>query len=105
MRIMNGDKIVARLHKINDFYPVIRGEPGVTMIERPIALFGLDGTEVTLEEFFKWIEERCFPPERVGADELLAELGLKEYNALSIVEKTKGVLSYQDNFWIDFDNN
>ena len=44
-----------------------------------------------------------FPPERFGANELLAELGLDRYDAWEIVKKTGAKLTGVDKFWIDFE--
>jgi len=57
--------------------------------------------EVTYQRFIEWASERCFPPNRVDAEELLEELGLDRYNGWDIVQKTEGRLM-TDHFWIDF---
>ncbi|MCK2000471.1 hypothetical protein MZM54_03570 [[Brevibacterium] frigoritolerans] len=49
-----------------------------------------------------WIEERVFPPERHNADELLAEIGLTEYDLVAVLKSTKARSRY-DNFWIEFE--
>ena len=101
---MNGDKPVARLVN-NMTYPMMRAYDGVEQIELPFSLFGFgkySKREVEYATFLKWAEERCFPPERVDADEALASLGLKRYDAYEIIKRTNAVLSYVDNFWVDF---
>ncbi len=107
MVIMNDNKVVA--------YPVcaektgviigMRMADGVQRIDVPLTLFGLHDTEVPIEKFFKWVEKRCFTPERLDADKLLKSLGLKEYNALEIVKITGGRITSKDNFWVDWKRN
>lgn len=104
MRIMNGDRIVARSVNYGNMPLFIKAEPGTTMIDLPIPLFGMNKREVTYEEFLEWIKIRCFPPERVDADIVLKRLGLKKYDVYDIVRITKGVMTGDDKFWIDFDN-
>jgi hypothetical protein len=55
--------------------------------------------EVTMIEFINWASDRCFPENRVGAKELLKELGLDRYDGWEIVKKTGGKLE-TDRFWI-----
>ena len=50
-------------------------------------------------EFINWASDRCFPENRVGAKELLKELGLDRYDGWEIVKKTGGKLE-TDRFWI-----
>ena len=52
----------------------------------------------TLMKFF---EDRCFPRTRANCDELLKELGLKEYNPYLICIKTRGQ-QWDDFYWIRF---
>lgn len=58
--------------------------------------------EVTMYELINWASDRCFPENRVGAEQLLKELGLDRYDGWEIVKKTGGRLE-TDRFWIDFD--
>lgn len=104
MRIMNGNRVVARPIKVQGIIMGFRAEPWTTWRDTPQALFGFKKREVTFAEFSKWVETRCFPRERMDADKLLRQMGLKEYNPMAIVEITKGVITAQDEIWIDFDN-
>ena len=81
-----------------------RAEPWTTWQDTPQELFGFTKREVTFVEFVDWVGQRCFPRERLDADRLLKKLGLKEYDPMAIVERTKGVITAQDEIWIDFDN-
>lgn len=42
------------------------------------------------EDFQRFLEERCVPPQRAGLREYLEALGLEEYDPLAIIEKTGG---------------
>lgn len=106
IRLMNGNKPVARLVN-NKTYPMMRAYDDVEQIELPFSLFGFGKygkREVEYVDFLKWAEGRCFPSERVDADEVLASLGLQRYDAYEIIKRTNAVLSYVDNFWVDFGN-
>jgi putative transcriptional regulator len=59
-------------------------------------------TTPTLEDFADFLESRCFPRERRNCEQLLSDLGLKEYVPLSIVEKTHG-RQLEDYCWIQFE--
>lgn len=105
MRIMNGDRIVARSAVLpNTQFPVFVAEPDATCWDLPLPLFGFTKRQVTGEEFVKWVSERCFPEDRVDKDDVLKALGLKKYDPWEIVKITKGVLYGIDDFWVDFDN-
>ena len=56
----------------------------------------------TMEDFADFLESRCFPRERRNREQLLADLGLKDYVPLSIVEKTHG-RQLEDYCWIRFE--
>lgn len=106
MRIMRGDRIVARQHKSEKTgLPVFRAEPGLTCWDTPLSLFGYKKTEVTMQEFVDWVTKRCFPEERVDAQDVLREIGLEKYDAWEIVKRTNAVLTGFDDFWVDFDRN
>ncbi len=47
------------------------------------------------------LELRCWDKQRSDITEILAHLGLKEYNPYEIVRKTHGV-SYNDYIWFRF---
>ena len=94
--IMNKDIPVAELRDDNCFHRINKD------IEAPIDLFGWEGNEreVVDESLFQnWMKSRTFPPERCGCKELLEEMGLDRYDALSQAIITKGVMA-QDSFWI-----
>ena len=59
-------------------------------------------TDPTREDFIDFLESRCFPRERRNCKQLLADLGLKDYVPLSIVEKTHG-RQLEDFCWIKFE--
>ena len=92
MRIMNGDKIVARQVTKDDGSIVFRAEPWTTCMDTPLTLFGYNKREVDMQEFVTWAKKRCFPEERVDKDEVLKSLGLTRYDPWEIVKITKGVI-------------
>lgn len=102
MWIMNADRVVAKPFRKNNIVWGLRRENGLTFLDTPIPLFGFRKTEVTLQEFYKWVESRCCPPDRVDIDEVLEALHMEKYDALELVKLTKGVLPGVDHFWIDF---
>lgn len=102
MRLMNGDRVVARPVEKDGVVIGLRREPKLTYLDTPILLFGFDDKEVTMKQFYAWVETRCCPPERMDIDEVLASFGMKKYDALEIVKRTSGVLPGVDDFWIDF---
>lgn len=57
--------------------------------------------DVTVDDVMNFLEDRCFPRERVNARQLLNDLGLKSYNPLRIVKKTHGLM-VDDFLWIKF---
>ena len=90
--ILNGDIVVARNSKEN---PELIESTG-TGLELPMNLFyGRD--YVRWHEYIDWLKTRAFPEERCGADELLEQMGLKEYNPIKIARIT-GARMAQDNF-------
>lgn len=56
----------------------------------------------TWEDFMCFLQERCFPPTRANAKQLLRDLGIGSYDPLQIVEKTKGRMA-EDEMWLKFD--
>lgn len=106
IRLMNGDRAVARLVNKQTF-PMMKAYDDVEWYDLPYPLFGYkpigtDVREVTYADFLAWAEERCFPPERMDAKELLEYLGLKEYDRYEIIKRTGAELTNVDNFWVDF---
>lgn len=94
IEILNGDTVVAR--SCEDNTNIIKTLD--TGLQVPASLFGnpFKG-EVNIIQFFKWLEDRCFPENRCGASELLEELGLEKYDPFRIVRLTNAKL-FQDNF-------
>lgn len=105
IKLMHKDTVIADTVK-NDIgipYKIVVRD-GVPADYTPFVLFkGWTTREATMEEFIAWVSERCFPPNRIGVEKRLAELGLKEYNGWEIVRRTGGHMS-GDYFWIDFGN-
>lgn len=101
MKLMRSDKIIAdTVKKEGQYYLKLRD--GIAPIDIPFGLFRKSEYE-SLFTVHDWACKRCFPPERFGADELLAELGLDRYDAWEIVKKTGAKLTGADKFWIDFE--
>ncbi len=63
-------------------------------------IFG-PGDRITHEEFLKFLEDRVVPPDRVGIDDILKDLGLVSYTLLSVASKTKASL-IEDPWWVKF---
>lgn len=59
-------------------------------------------TEVTLEDFYDFLESRCFPRERVNCKQILKGK-LYGYEPFSIVKETHGAMA-DDCFWLRFDD-
>jgi hypothetical protein len=59
----------------------------------------LGRTEISIYELDMWLEDRIFPPDRVGVKKLLKSLGLKKYDVLAIVAQTRACLM-EDGWWI-----
>ncbi len=53
------------------------------------------------DDFMYFLESRCFPQSRGNKKHLLNALGLQDFDALQIIEKTKGRMA-EDNFYINF---
>ena len=54
------------------------------------------------DDFECFLQDRCFPPTRGNAKELLKTMGVPGYDPLAIIEKTKGRTA-DDSLWIKFD--
>lgn len=85
------------------------------------AKVAIDGFNVTIEKFTddiskqffyafdhmdmiqlsELLESRCWERERVGIEDILAKLGIEEYDPIEIVKRTFGV-SYNDFIWFKF---
>ena len=59
-------------------------------------------TELSMRDFERLLENRCFPRERRNCKQLLADLGLEYYTPLGIVRKTHG-RQLEDFSWIRFE--
>lgn len=68
----------------------------------PDGLFKVNELKATHEQFTAWIEERVFPEERMGCNELLVELGLKAHIPIEIAKKTRACLM-EDPYWVAFE--
>lgn len=55
----------------------------------------------TWEDFYVFLQDRCFPGTRGNVKTLLAGLGLQDYDSLQIVEKTNGRTA-EDDLWLKF---
>lgn len=55
----------------------------------------------TWEDFYIFLQDRCFPKTRGNVKAILAELGLQDYDPLQIVERTNGRTA-EDDLWLKF---
>lgn len=55
----------------------------------------------TWEDFNAFLDERCIPKERFMIKQVLKDLGLEQYDALRILEKTGGRTG-EDDMWMKF---
>lgn len=55
----------------------------------------------TWEDFYVFLQDRCFPKTRGNVRTILAGLGLQDYDPLQIVEKTNGRTA-EDDLWLKF---
>ena len=55
----------------------------------------------TWEDFYEFLQDRCFPKTRGNLKTVLAGLGLQGYDPLQIVEKTEG-RTEEDDLWLKF---
>lgn len=68
---------------------------------RAFVLMPDENGHVTHERMKLWLYERVTPPTRIGIDDLLRQMGLSEYDQLSILKYTSGRHA-TDEGWIDF---
>ena len=100
MQLMCRDYVIAdTVKKDGKYYLKLRDN--VASIDIPFGLFRKSEYE-TMFSIQEWASTRCFPPERFGADELLAELGLDHYDGWEIAKKTGARLYGCDEFWLKF---
>ena len=105
MKLMHNDMIIGDVitNDIGIPYKIVLRD-NIPKEYTPYDLFKMWTTrEATMEEFIAWASERCFPPNRIGAENMLRELGLSEYDGWEIVKRTGGHMS-NDHFWIDFED-
>ena len=95
-KVYDGDRLIA--DTIGDTIVFYDTTPDVK-----IRKFLIRGTEnMGFGDFVGWLEDsRCVPRERIDLKRVLAELGLKTYNPLRIVEKTHGIMYPMDNIRVD----
>lgn len=55
----------------------------------------------TWEDFYVFLQDRCFPKTRGNVKTVLVGLGLQDYDPLQIVEKTNGRTA-EDDLWLKF---
>ena len=55
----------------------------------------------TWEDFYVFLQDRCFPKTRGNVKTVLAGLGLQDYDPLQIVENTNGRTA-EDDLWLKF---
>lgn len=68
-------------------------------VELPKTAFG-SNTMPEWPDFEAFLESRCIPRSRAGCREYLETLGLYEYDALAIIQKTQGRMA-QDEQWLE----
>lgn len=56
---------------------------------------------ITIKNVYQFVKRRVFDEERPDKEELLAALGLEEYNPYEIMRKTHGA-NYDDYIWVKF---
>jgi len=88
------DEITARVHVQEKRVKISR------FTEHPVKQLFAEKT-MTRYQLNRILELRCWERERADIDEILAHLGLREYNPYEIVKKTHGV-SYNDYIWFRF---
>ena len=102
IKLMRGNKVIAVEEARSSKYelPYIRIAEGVTVNELPLGLF--NSPSICISRVYDWAVDRIFPEERYDCKELLKELNLPSYDAISIIQKTKAYLHGADPYWIDF---
>jgi hypothetical protein len=63
-----------------------------------------DEKKCNASQVIDWACDRVFPEERIGAKELLLELGLDRYEPWEIAKKTRASLM-EDWYWLSFRGN
>ena len=100
MKLYAGDKLMAESVKEGKtIYLVLDSNAE----EYPTDLFGtprMKVYKVPLDKVIKWIESRACPPNRVGIEVILKDLGLVKYDAYKIA-KHNLCRSMADNFRLE----
>jgi hypothetical protein len=102
MKLMYDNIVVAEQHVGNDGLHLKLLE-GVEVFFIPEGLFDPKTKSVSIIDLIGWIEGRIFPKDRMGADKLLAQLGLNDYSPFSIAKQNKACL-IEDGWWLSFDD-
>lgn len=99
LRLMMDNLQIGHQEGVEGYYSIVL-EDWVPTVYAPMELF--KGKRVVcMLDFVEWINGRVFPPERVGAKQLLKELGLDEYRPFAIAVETKACLM-EDPYWVAF---
>ena len=98
MDIMCGDQSLAEARQLDDGI-LFTLKPDVPDWVIPKGLFPDGTTEVTMVDVIKWAESRVFPEERIGAKELLAEIGLNSYDPW-LIAKAERASQVSDGYWL-----
>ncbi len=98
--IYNGDTLIAITEQIDGLFYLVP-LPGITTYELPLWLFKMSTEPAPLTRFNEWLETRVFPPNRIGVEELLEQIGLDRYDAL-LIAKASQARQMTDDFWVDF---
>lgn len=99
LRLMMDNLQIGHQEGVEGGYTIVL-ENWVPAVYAPMELFKGKRT-VSMLDFVEWINGRVFPPERVGAKQLLKELGLDEYRPFAIAMETKACLM-EDPYWVAF---
>lgn len=102
MKLMYDDVLVAEEHTAPDGLG-LQLVDGVDEFFVPEGLFDNNTKNVYVIDLISWVESRIFPKERMGSEQLLAKLGLKDYSPLSIAKANKACL-VEDGWWLAFND-
>lgn len=99
LRLMMDNLQIGHQEGVEGSYSIVL-EDWVPAVYAPMELFK-GKRVVSMLDFVEWISGRVFPPERIGAKQLLKELGLDEYRPYAIAMETKACLM-EDPYWVAF---
>ena len=99
--LYNGERLIATTEQIDGLYYLVPTKDITSPYELPLWLFKMSTEPAPLTRFNEWLETRVFPPNRIGVEELLYQLGLDRYDPLLIAKETKAK-QMTDKFWVDF---